>query len=294
MTDLCSWRVAATALSLILLAACGNGTETTTPDPTTDPSTESAVDTPDPTAAPAGDAPSKIDITAVRDTAKTAMFVPAPTEFQAALEATEVRIDLKKVLKDSGSTLTGKSRSIIALETGVRLANVLMTSKEGDKATTLTRMRSAREGLVALDVPAGVLTELDRVIKQFEDGTLLPEELSPALDVLAGQLQEDLNNSTDPNTATLVQAGGWVQGAHLLSTSLVQAGQAGDAAALLNQPTVLAHFTDFLNKSGAGDPSVDAVLREMAELEELAGKDTLTTGDLVTISTRTAAIMTHF
>lgn len=299
MTFLPSWRMAAVALALLLLAGCSGDSDSAdnpeaTPEPVEDTSEDSGV-----TGAPGGDAvmsdaPVKIDIAAVRDTARTAMFVPAPTEFQAALKASEVDVDIRKLLKDSDRTLDGKSRAVIALETGVRMADVLLTAQDGDKATVVARMKSAREGLVALNIPAETMAEVDRVIGDFDAGRIGAAELVPALDVLAEQLQDDLNQANDPNTATLVQAGGWVQGAHLLSSSLAAAGKAGDAAALLHQPTVLAYFKDFLNKAGAGDPAVDAVLAEMDALELLAAKPALTTEDLTKIATHTGTILAKF
>ena len=300
MTFLPSWRMAAVALALLLLAGCsgdsdsGDTTPDSTPEPVEDTTTDSGV-----TGAPGGDAamsdaPVKIDIDAVRETARTAMFVPAPTEFQAALKASDVDIDIRKLLKDSERSLDGKTRPVIALETGVRMANVLLTAQDGDKATVVARMRSAKAGLVALAIPAETMAEVDRVIGDFESGKIGAAELVPALDVLAEQLNDDLNHSNDPNTATLVQAGGWVQGAHLLSSSLAAAGKGGDAAALLHQPTVLAYFKDFLNKAGAGDPAVDAVLAEMDKLEALAGKPALTIDDLNAIATHTGTILSSF
>ncbi len=74
-------------------------------------------------AAVMAEVPTKIDISAVKAEGRIAMFVPAPTEFQAALQASNIKIDIRKLVKDSGRSLEGKNRSIIALETGVRLSN---------------------------------------------------------------------------------------------------------------------------------------------------------------------------
>ena len=290
MTLLPRWRSFAAVLTPSLpLVACSGGdsdTSTTTED--------TPAPAPDPTPDATADSGEKVDLTATKDTARTAMFVPAPSEFQAALNASKVDIDIRKVLTDEARTLDGKSRSIIALEAGVRMSNVLMTAADGDQAATLTRMRSAREALGALQVPQYGLTEADRVIKDFEGGTIAAAELVPALDLLNEKLQDDLAAANDPNTATLVQAGGWLQGAHLLSKSLAAANQGGDAAALLHQPTVLAHFKEFLNASGAGDPAVDAVLEEMAKLEEIAAKDELAAGDMSAVAEHTGNILAKF
>lgn len=295
MASISIWRAFALAAALMTLplAGCGSdeGTDTGSGD---EGGGDLGGDQGGTEADGAAEAPQKIDIEAVRDTARTAMFVPAPTEFQAALAATKVDVDIRRLLKDSERTLEGKSRSIIALEAGVRLSNVLMTAADGDKAQTLTRMRSAREALGALQLPTSLLEEADKVIGDFEKGSISSAELVPALDVLNERIQDDLHSGNDANTATLVQAGGWLQGAHLLSSALAEAGTGGDAAALLRQPTVLAYFKDFLNQSGAGDPRIDAVLAEMTLLEALAAKPELGAADMSAVATHTGNILAQF
>jgi len=291
MSMLPSPRSFAAALLLSLpLVACGGESD----PPATSTGEVAPESTPEAELATAAHTPEKMDVTASEDTARTAMFVPAPSEFQAALKASKVDIDIRKVLTEEPRSLDGKSRSIIALEAGVRMSNVLMTAADGDQAATLARMRAAREALGALQVPRDVLTEADKIIGDFEKGSIAAAELVPALDLLNEKLQDDLAAASDSTSATLVQAGGWLQGAHLLSKSLADAGQAGDAAALLHQPTVLAHFTEFLNKSGAGDPAVDAVLEEMTKLQAIADKDVLEGSDMATIATLTGNILAKF
>ncbi len=299
MTICATWRAAtssAALLSLLLLTGC-SGSD---PAPANHPQGETAPQsTPEPElqAVDREDSPNKIDLAAVRDTARTAMFVPAPTEFQAALKASAPNVDIRKLVEDSGRTLEGKQNAIIALETGVRMSNVLMSVHTGDKVKILARMKSASEGLQALKAPDSVTTEINKLIADYEADTLTSAELGPAFDVLAERINDDLQTKTDPATATLVQAGGWVQGAHLLSKALSSAGVTGEAAALLHQPTVLAHFLDFLKNSDparAGDPSVTAVIQEMEAMQAIAGKDELSADDVKAVASHTGNILAKF
>lgn len=288
-------------MALPLLAGCSRDKSASYTAEEAAPAADAATaDSPAPDAAgDSGDVvvPGKIDISAVRDDARTAMFIPAPSEFQAALQASNVSVDIRKLVKDADRSLEGKSRSIIALETGVRMANLLLSVQTADKATLMGRMGRAREGLVALGSPDDLVKDVDRTISDFESGTLTAKELGPALDVLAEQIHDDLAEQADPAVATLVQSGGWVQGVHLLSTALSDAGISGDAAALLHQPTVLAHFTGFLKQSDAGragDPDVIAVIGEMEKMSAIAAHDTLSADDVKAVAAHTAAILAWF
>jgi len=265
------------------------------------PAADAGAAAPDPADAAAeaamADVPTKIDISAVKAEGRIAMFVPAPTEFQAALQASDIKIDIRKLVKDSGRTLEGKNRSIIALETGVRLSNLLLSVQAQDKAEVINRVKLAREGVEALGLPPEVLSGIDSTVKDYEDGALSDSELGPVLDILAKGIRDDLADQADPTLATLVEAGGWVQGVYLLSTALGEQGITGDAAGLLHQPTVLDHFTKFIKESDAGragDPDVIAVISELEKMQVIASKTELTTDDVKAVAAHTAAILAWF
>ena len=243
------------------------------------------------------DVPTKIDVSAVKEEGRVAMFVPAPTEFQAALQASDIKIDIRKLVKDSGRTLEGKNRSIIALETGVRLSNLLLSVQGQDKTEVINRVKLARDGVEALGLPQEVLSGIDNTIKEYKDGSLSDAELGPVLDILAKGIRDDLADQADPTLATLVEAGGWVQGVYLLSTALGEQGVTGDAADLLHQPTVLAHFTKFIKESDAGragDPDVVSVIGELDKMQVIASKAELTSDDVKAVAAHTAAILAWF
>jgi hypothetical protein len=295
MKLLWTWRSASFAFAL-LLAACGSSDKNAAGDGGEAP--------PDPSqgeaAVPEGelqDVPEKIDIAAARTTARTAMFVPAPTEFQAAVKTASASLDLAALVADTDRTLEGMGSYPLALETGVRVTNVLMTAGTGDTAVVIDRMTKAKQALSALKAPGDLVVEIDKVIAQVKNGSIGKSELPAALDVLAERIQDDLDKTTDPNVATLVRAGGWLQGAYLLSKAVGDAGLTGDASRLLHQPTLLRYFLDFLKESDpgrAGDPLVTVVIQEMEKMEVLATKDELSTEDVQAIHGHTAAILLAF
>jgi hypothetical protein len=225
------------------------------------------------------------------------MFVPAPTEFQAALDASKAGLDIRKLVPAEDRDLTGKKAEILALETGVRVGKLLMTVQGGDKAAINKRMSAAREGLVSLNAPPELLADVDKLLKDYESGVLSTKELGPAMDLLSEKIQDQLNEKLGPTIATLVQAGGWLQGANLLATGLSSKNLTGDSAALLHQPTVLQFFMDFLKNSDparAGDPDVGAVIQEMEKMALIAAKADLSGDDVKAVAGHTSAILARF
>jgi hypothetical protein len=57
---------------------------------------------------------------------------------------------------------------------------------------------------------------------------------------------------------------------------------------------VVAHFTAFLRKAGAGDPAVEAVLGPMEELGKLSAKAELSVADMTRAAELTSAILKAF
>ena len=291
-----SWAATTALASLLLLSAgCGGGsTGDGGAPPPTDPPGGDAGGAEGP--APVADAGSKIDFQAAVSRGKTAMFVPAPSEFQAALSAANVGVDLAAGVGALGN-LEGKSKPVVALETGRRIASVLMSSKGAEKAVVSAQMNAARDGLAALGAPNDLLADVDKVVGDYAAGTISNEELAPSMDLLNQRVQTALDSGAGEEIATLVQAGGWVQGVHLLSTALANAGQAGDAAALLHQPSVLSHFTEFIKGSSAAkaqDADVLAVIAELEAMSGIANKAELSVDDLKAVSTHTGNILARF
>jgi hypothetical protein len=287
-----SW-VAPTSLATLLLLASACGGEKSS-DPTPAPEPEAAEAPAD--EAPAADAGTKIDFAAASSRGKTAMFVPAPSEFQIALTSAQVNAPLGGRLGKT-SSLDGKSQPVIALETGRRIANVLLASKDGSKEDVSARMTAARDGLAALGAGDDVLGETDKLIADYASGTIGNDELPPAMDLLNQKVQKALSSGAGDEISTLVQAGGWVQGVHLLSSVLAEGDGSGDGPALVHQPSVLAHFTTFIKQSSAakaGDADVKVVIAELDAMSEIAKKDSLSTEDLKAVATHTGNIIARF
>jgi hypothetical protein len=270
--------------SLATLGACGDSAEAPTSGTEV---VEAAPEAP----------PQKIDIASIRTRAKTAMFVPAPTEFQAALKASGVNADLSSKVRVDERSLEGKGTAVVALIAGVRVSNVLLTVPTAGKEMNLSNMKGAQTALAGVQLSEKLRTEFGQAISEYEAGHLSAAEMTSLMDVYSSKLQSDLEASAGEQIATLVRAGGWVQMANLLSRTLQEEQQAGDAALLLRQPSLLLFFLEFIKASPdaqAGDESVLTVISEMEKLMTVAQKEILSNDDIAKIVTHTDAILAQF
>lgn len=279
------------AVAMVSLAgACGGPAETPAPSAPSAPEAapeEAAPELP----------PQKIDIASVRARAKTAMFVPAPSEFEAALKASGVDSQLSKLITVDSRSIDGKAKAVVALVAGVRVTNVLLALPTAEKSLALEHLKSARIALGALELSEALLSDLDKALADFESGQLAAAEISAMMDIYAGQIQSDLKDSAGEQIATLVKAGGWVQGANLIAKTLGEQQTTGDAAALLRQPSLLMFFLDFIKDTPdakSGDKAVLAVIDQMEQMMAVAQKDVLTAADVGMIAAHTDEILAQF
>ena len=239
---------------------------------------EPAPSSPDTSDEPARVVPEKIELPVERSTLRAAMYVPAPSEFEAALVSTGAKLSLGPLVKDEPRPLEGMNQQLLALETGTRVTNAVVSVRPLSRTVLVWRVGAAREGLVALGAPATVLEAVDGFVKECENGNLNDTEVVAALDLVAQTIHGGLEQSVDASTSTLVRAGGWVQAAHLVATALVSAPNGASGAHLLRQPGLIDYFQLFLRSSEAGraqDPRIGAVLERMDELKWLAGQETM-------------------
>lgn len=267
-------------LLLVFLAACPSAPQ------------ETAAPTPGSTPA-ARDVPGKIDFEIMSNTGRAAMFVPAPSELEAALARNAPGVKMGAV-GAAAVPLKGLSQPLVALETGTRISDAISAAQAGDRADLVRRIAYAREGLVALKASPELLDRVDSFVADLRAERLSDAEIVPALDVLAEQIQDGLHESVDARISTLVQAGGWVQGAQRLARSLRGRELTADAGGLFRQASLVNHFLTFLTLSEpgrAGDPQVDQVVERLYELRDIAGGEVIGSAEVARIEGLTTEVL---
>ena len=273
--------------SVLALAACSGGE---TPPPVDDGTK------PTETTAKPDDKPIEMTPDQLAADSENVALVPSPVETQKALESSGIDKKLGDLIVDRGfGALSEDDLDDAAVQTGVEIADMMLTVKTASNEQLVARLSAIREGM-------GVLrggTDIDRILVDLSDRVKADavdrDELLKELDELTGPTISELEFNGKKRIVPLIEAGSWLEGANLVARAALDAQKDGAADALLKQPAVVAYFQQYVKEEGA-EKAPAAVTQKLESslgtLAELAKKDSnLTTEDLETVKKVTEDVL---
>lgn len=277
-------KLRALAIAVVLLGGCDNST----PEP--------AAKAPEaPAPAPAEKAPelklSAKDLAA----ADRVALVPSPAEMERSLAHAGVERKLASMVADRTISMDVENKDQIAVRAGVVLADLVLTVKESKKETTLARLDTLKVALAKLGAGSDVPAEIDSLKSSIENGELTGEDLVQEFDELSQVMVPELEYEAGEWVVPLIEAGSWLEGAHLVSGAVKDAKKFDAANDLLRQPEVVDYFIEYVNREGgekAPDEVVDQLKKTLATLKQVAAKPTLGAEDVSTIHDATGSVLT--
>jgi hypothetical protein len=266
-----------TSLALLsCLTACGGGGEAPPP----------------PTPTPGEVGPPASLSADMRAAAVEDHLVPSPGEMQAAMTAANIQASLASMVPEREMDMSSDDKDHIAVRTGVVLADMLLTVESASKEATVARFKQIQAGLQVLKAGDDLPREIDDLIGQIENDSLTGSKLVFELDQLRAAVIPEISYEADW-TLPMLQAGAWLEGAHLISKALADGGNSAGTE-LLQQPDVVDYFLRYVAQEGEGraDSKVlDTLKATLAKIKEIVSKDTLTSEDISAIHDSTGVVL---
>ena len=269
--------------SIALVAACGS-------EPAAPPAPAAPAE-----AKPEHAADLKLDAAQLQAQPKTDALVPSPAEMQATLTKAGLTSQLGTMVADRDVVTKVENLDQTAVRVGVVLADLVLTIKDAPKDRVINQLGRLKEGFVALGAGADTAATLDDLINRVKTEAVTRDDLIKEMDELSGVMVPELKFEGKEWMVPLIQAGSWLEGAHLVSGAIKAEGKAETAAHLLQQPAVVDHFLKYVQHEGrnkAPDAVVDKLQETLLTLKEVTGKPTLTAADIDTIHSATGAVLT--
>lgn len=271
------------ALAAVLLGACDTQSEPAAP-----------VQAPAP--APAEKAPElKLSKDQLVQGADRVALVPSPAEMERSLSHSGIDQKLAAMVQDRTISMDVENKDQIAVRAGVVLADLVLTVKESPKERTIARLDTLKVALVKLGAGGDAPAEIDDLKKRIESGELGPDELVQEFDELAQVMVPELEYESGEWVVPLIQAGSWLEGAHLVSGAVQTAGKYEAANNLLRQPAVVDYFIEYVDTAGrdkAPDEVVAQLKGTLATLRTVAAKTDLGAEEVATIHDATGSVLT--
>mgnify|MGYP000477341802 CR=1 FL=1 len=272
-------KLRALALAVVLLGGCDNQGEPTANAPAD---------------APADKAPDIQFTAADFANAEKVALVPSPAEMERSLERSGIEQKLASMVDDSPISMDAENKDQIAVRAGVVLADLVLTVKESSKERTIERLDTIKVAIDKLGGGDDVPAQIDELKAQIEAGELTNDELIQEFDELSQVMVPELEYEAGEWVVPLIQAGSWLEGAHLVSGAVQDAGKFEAANDLLRQPEVVDYFIEYVNREGgdkAPDEVVDQLKSTLSTLKTVADKPALGADEVATIHDATGSVL---
>lgn len=221
--------------------------------------------------------------------------MPSPAEMQRSLDKANVNKALAGMVKDRDIKMDVENKDQIAVRCGVVLADLVLTVKDAPKEKIVARLDRLAEGLNKLGAGTDVQSTITDMKTRVQNDAVNREELLKEMDELSGVMVPELEYEAGEWVVPLIQAGSWLEGAHLVSGALKEVSRVDAADNLLKQPAVVDYFIKYVDREGANKAPDEVVgkLREtLNTLKGVTAKPTLAAEDLDTIHSSTGAVLT--
>jgi hypothetical protein len=263
-------------VGLIHLAACDGG--------------EAPVEPPKPEVT----GPARLDIAALQSAAENVALVPSPAEMQRALERNGIGEGLSKMVSERALKMDIENKDVIAVRTGVALADALLTVKDAPPETLKARLETVKAGMAALGGGTDIGATIDDINARVVNNSVSRDDLVKELDEMHGAIIPEIKFEAGERAVPLLQAGSWLEGSNLVAAAIVKANNTTAGTELLRQPQVADYFMKYVAVEGGGK-APDEVLAQLqvtlTRLKELASQPTLSLDDVKEVKSQTEAVL---
>jgi hypothetical protein len=219
---------------------------------------------------------------------------PSPKEMQVILSKSGVNMSPPA---DRNFANVGTERDSLAVQTGVLLADLVLTVNSVGKDKQVSYLTDLKSSCEKLNVGSDIPLEIQTVIDEVESGALADQKLVQKFDELHGVMVPELEQEDAKWLVPLVQAGSWLEGAHLVSAAFKGQSDLSAAEGILKQRGVVEYFQTYVNERAAQSnaPAAGVIKTLQATLEALhtvavkAGP--LDNSDIETIHSETGKVL---
>ncbi len=236
----------------------------------------------------------KLDPAALKAAAENIALVPSPAEMQRALEKNGIQAGLSAMVPGRKLKMDIDNKDVIAVRTGVVLADALLTVKDAPKEKLVERLAAVKAGVTALGAGGDIGAIIDDLTSRITNDSVSRDDLVKELDEMHGAIIPELKYEAGERCVPLIQAGSWLAGSNLVAAALAQANNTNAATEMLRQPQVADYFLKYVATEGEGK-APDEVIKQLdgtlKKLKEIASKPSLTIDDVNEVKAQTDAVL---
>lgn len=272
------------SVAFLALAGCSGEPPKSTP-------AEKPAEVPVAEAAPA---PAAVGIADLQTAAENVALVPSPAEMQKAMEKAGIADGLSKLVVERTMRLDVENKDVVAVRTGVVLADCLLTVKDASKEKLVERLTLVKTGMQNLGAGNDIQATIDELNAKITNDSISRDDLVQQLDEMHGAIIPEIKFEAGERAIPLIQAGSWLEGSNLVSSAIINANKPDAGTQLLRQPAVVDYFLKYVKTEGADKASASVLTQlegTLNKLKEIAAKPTLTADDVKEVKSQTDSVL---
>lgn len=239
--------------------------------------------------------PEQLKLDELKAAAQNITLVPSPMEMQKALEQAGVQAQLEKAVQRRTMKMDVTDTDVIAVRTGVVLADALLTVKTAPPDQLVERLKLVKDGMQKLRAGNDIQTTIDELIGSVQNvGSGSRDKLVQDLDEMHGAMIPELEYEAGPQVVPLIQAGSWLEGSNLLAGAILDAKKPEVGNDMLRQPLIADYFLKYVQLEGrakAPDEVVKQLNATLLKLKEISSKPSLVEADVKEIKAQTDTVL---
>jgi hypothetical protein len=239
--------------------------------------------------------PEQLKLDELKAAAQNITLVPSPMEMQKALEQAGVQAQLEKAVQRRTMKMDVTDTDVIAVRTGVVLADALLTVKTAPPDQLVERLKLVKDGMQKLRAGNDIQTTIDELIGSVQNvGSGSRDKLVQDLDEMHGAIIPELEYEAGPQVVPLIQAGSWLEGSNLLAGAILDAKKPEVGNDMLRQPLIADYFLKYVQLEGrakAPDEVVKQLNATLLKLKEISSKPSLVEADVKEIKAQTDTVL---
>ena len=239
--------------------------------------------------------PEQLKLDELKAAAQNITLVPSPMEMQKALEQAGVQAQLEKAVQRRTMKMDVTDTDVIAVRTGVVLADALLTVKTAPPEQLVERLKLVKDGMQKLRAGNDIQTTINELIGSVQNvGSGSRDKLVQDLDEMHGAIIPELEYEAGPQVVPLIQAGSWLEGSNLLAGAILDAKKPEVGNDMLRQPLIADYFLKYVQLEGrakAPDEVVKQLNATLLKLKEISSKPSLVEADVKEIKAQTDTVL---
>ncbi len=198
---------------------------------------------------------------------------------------------LSKLVPDHKFNMAATDKEIVAVRTGVVIADTLLAVNDLPKDKLLANMATIQAGMKAIGAGGNIDATLDDLTARISNDSIVRDELLKELDQMHQQILPEIVFNGGEKLVPLLQAGSWLEGSNLVASAILAANKPEAGTNLLRQEVAVGYFLNYVQTQASTKPVSAQLEKTLLALKDIAAKPTLTADDVQAVKDQTAQVL---